>query len=65
MKTLEEVSFLVKLMFRRLEKFDRPIFCDVYTRGAGNLGEAGGLIFGMLIGLHVCGAYIRGGSILA
>ena len=53
MKTLEEVSFLVNLMFRRLDKFYRPIFCDVYTRGAGNLGEAGGLIFGMLIDLHV------------
>ena len=53
MKTLEEVSFLVNLMFRRLDKFDGPIFCDVYTRGGGNLGGAGGLMFGMLIGLHV------------
>ena len=53
MKTLEEVSFLVNLMFRRLDKSDRPIFCDAYTRGVGNFGEAGGLIFGMLFGLHV------------
>ena len=36
--------FLVTLMFGRLDKFDRPIFGGVFT---------GGLIFGMLIGLHI------------
>ena len=54
-------------MFRRLDKFDGPIF-----GGGGGGGrregwryiyQGGGLIFGMLIGLHICGAYIRGGFI--
>ena len=53
-------------MFRRLDKFDGPIF------GGGGGGrregwryiyQGGGVIFGMLIGLHICGAYIRGGFI--
>ena len=46
-------------MFRRLDKFDGHIFGeegDVYTGG-------GGVIFGMLIGLHIWGAYIRGGGL--
>ena len=44
-------------MFHRLDKFDGPIFGGmggVYTEG---------LIFGMLIGLHVWGAYTKGAYI--
>ena len=50
---------LVNVMFCRLDKFDGPIFegavrgC-VYVRG---------LIFEMLIGLHIWGEYIRGGFV--
>ena len=39
-------------MFRRLDKVDGPIF-------GGHI--YGDLIFGMLIGLHIWGAYIRVG----
>ena len=45
-------------MFRRLDKFDGPIF-----GGRGAAYVRGGLIFGMLIGLHIWGAYIRGAYI--
>ena len=44
-------------MFRRLDKFDEPIF-----GGEGGAYIQGGLIFGMLIGLHIWGVYILGGG---
>ena len=47
------VTFLVNLLLCRLDKFDGPIFGG----GGGGLGR--GLIFWMLIGLHIWGAYIR------
>ena len=52
-------------MFRRLDKFDGPIFGGGggAERGLEAYIPRGGLIFGMLIGLHICGAYIRGGFI--
>ena len=55
------MTFLVNLMFSRLDKCDGPIIEGAYIRGGG------GLIFGMLIGLHIWvayipGAYICGGS---
>ena len=54
------MTFLVNMMFRRLDKFDGPIFGG-WLEGAG-VRIYGGLIFGMLIGLHVWGhIYIRGG----
>ena len=34
MKTLEEVTFLIKLMFRRLDKFNRSI-CQGHIFGGG------------------------------
>ena len=45
-------------MFRRLDKFDEPIFGG---EGSGGAYIQGGLIFGILIGLHIWGAYILGG----
>ena len=56
------MTFLVNLMFRRLGKSDGPI-CG----GEGSLGEGiyiggGGLIFGMLIVLHIWGC-LSGGLI--
>ena len=59
------MTFLVNLMFRRLDNFDGSIFgnagMSVYAGGFifGNGCIYGGLIFGMLIRLHICGAYIR------
>ena len=50
------MTFLVNLMFRRLDNFDGSIFGN-----AGMSVYAGGFIFGMLIRLHFCGAYIREG----
>ena len=50
------VTFLVNLMFSRLDKFDGPIFGRCMYDG-------GRLILGMLIGLHIWGAYIRRGRI--
>ena len=45
----------VNLIFHRLDKFDGPIF------GGGRGRIYGGLIFGMLIGLHILGGvYSRG-----
>ena len=50
MKTLEEEwQFLINLMFRRLGKFDGPIFRE---RG-GKRHVYRGLVFRMPIGLHV------------
>ena len=46
-------------MFRRLDKFDGPIVGFV---GGGGWRIYGGLIFGMLIRLHIWGAYIRRGA---
>ena len=43
--TCSRVTFLINLMFRRLDKFDWPLF------GAG-------IIFGMLIGLNIWGVYL-------
>ena len=37
-------------MFRRLDKFDGPVY-----------GVGRGVIFAMLIGLHICGDVIWGG----
>ena len=55
--TWERVTILVNLMFRRLDKFDGPIF------GEGG-GIYGGFIFGLLIGLHIRGrGRIFGGRI--
>ena len=48
------VTFLVNLMFCRLDKLDGPIF----EKGGVHTG---GLIFGMLTGLHTWGVYIREG----
>ena len=50
-------------MFRRLDKFDGPIF------GGDGGGEGvriygGGLLFGVLTGLCTWGAYIRGGGLV-
>ena len=55
------MTFLVNLMFSRLDKFDGPIIEEAYIQGGG------GLIFGKLIGLHIWvtyipGAYICGGE---
>ena len=52
------MTFLVNLMFGRIDKFDGPIFGGrAYMRG-------GELIFEMLIGLHIWGAnVIYGGRI--
>ena len=44
------MKFLLNMMFGRLDKFDWLIFEGAYIWGVG-LG--GGLIFGMLIGLHI------------
>ena len=61
MKTLEkELQFLVNLMFRRLGKFDGPIFRE---RG-GKRHIYGGLVFGMSIGLHIWGRDVYSGDIL-
>ena len=57
--TWGRVKFLVNMMFGRLDKFDWLIFEGAYIWGVG-LGE--GLIFGMLIGLHIWWAYIGGGA---
>ena len=43
-------------MFHRLDIFDGPIF------GVGGEAYIWGLIFGMLIGFHILGAYFRGGG---
>ena len=51
------MTFLIKLMFRRLDKLDRPIFEGAYILRVG----VGGFLFGMLIGLHIWGAYSGGG----
>ena len=53
--TRRRVTFLVNLMFSRLDKFNGPMF--------GGRRIYGGLIFGILIGLHIWGEYIRGGRI--
>ena len=47
------MTFLVKMMFRRLDKFDGLIFGEggVYTVVV--VGGRGGLIFEILIGLHI------------
>ena len=45
------MTILINLMFRRLDKFD-----------GGPLFGGRGFIFGMLIGLHIWGGYIQGGS---
>ena len=47
------MGFLINLMFSRLDKFDGPMFEGAYRP----MGRGGGLIFEMLIGLHICGAY--------
>ena len=52
------MTFLVYFKFRRRDKFDGPIF-------GGRIYKGGGVIFGILIGLHILGvysgeAYIRG-----
>ena len=46
------MTFLVKMMFRRLDKFDGLIFGEggVYTVVVAGRG---GLIFEILIGLHI------------
>ena len=44
------MTFLVNLMLSRLHKFDGTIF------------GGGGAYIRMLIGLHICRAYIRGGG---
>ena len=44
------MTFLINLMFSRLEKFDGPIFEVVYIWQGG-----GGGIFGVLIGLDIWG----------
>ena len=41
------MTFLINLMFSGLEKFDGPIFEVVY------IWRGGGVIFGVLIGLHI------------
>ena len=43
-------------MFRRLDKFNGPIFGG----GEQRINGGGGLIFGMLIGLHIWGERING-----
>ena len=43
------MAFLVNWMFWRHDKFDGPIFGG---KGGGSIGT-GGLLFKMLIGLHV------------
>ena len=48
-------------MFRRLDKFDRPII----GRGGTYIRRGWGIKFGMLIGLHIWGAYIREGGLNA
>ena len=47
------MTFLVKMMFRRLNKFDGFIFGEggVYTVVGG--GGRGGFIFEMIIGLNI------------
>ena len=52
------MTFLANLMFCRLDNFDGPIFGS-----GGKGGYMGGLMFGMLIRLRICGAHIRGGLI--
>ena len=42
-------------MFGRLDKFNGPIFRGAYIGG-------GGLVFGMLIGLNICGCIFGGGG---
>ena len=54
------MTFFVNLMFRRLDKFDGPIFGG--DGGGGAYIRGVGLLFGVLIGLHTWGAYIRGGG---
>ena len=44
-------------MFGRLDKFNGPIFRGAYIGGGG-----GGLVFGMLIGLNICGCIFGGGG---
>ena len=51
------MTFLVNLMFSRLDKFDGPILGWV----VGGVYR-GGLIFGMLIDLDIWWTYIRGGG---
>ena len=51
------MTFLVNLIFRRLDSFDEPLF-----EGAG-WTYIRGLIFEVLIRLHICGVHIRGGLI--
>ena len=48
------MTFLTNVMFSRIDKFDGSIFERLY------IGR--GVIFGMLIGLHIWGTYIRGGG---
>ena len=44
-------------MFGRLDKFNGPIFRGAY------IGGGGGLVFGMLIGLNICGCIFGGGGV--
>ena len=55
------VTFLVNLMFRRLDKFDGPIFGWGWGWRRGRI--CGGCIFGMFIGLHIWGRIFRGAYI--
>ena len=48
------MTFLIKLMFRRVDKFE----------GRGGASIQVGLIFGMLIGLHVWGRAFGGGGLI-
>ena len=50
-------------MFSKLDKFDGPIFGWVGSGGGGIYGiYIRGLIFGMLIGLHIWGGIYSGGG---
>ena len=49
--TCGRLTFFINLMFSRLDKFD-----GIYIQG-----NRGGLIFGILIGLHIWGGVYSGG----
>ena len=52
-KTWGRITFLIKLKFSKLDKFDGPIFEGMYIwRGRMGQKEKRELIFGILIGLH-------------
>ena len=67
------MTFLVNLMFRRLDKFDGFVFgvCGCLWQGEGGGGDegiyggyGGGLVFRILIGVHILGRGLIYGGVL-